>query len=110
MSLIDAAINRSRTVLAVLVLILLAGTVAFIEIPKESEPDINIPIIYVSLHYDGISPEDAERLLIRPMEVELRAIEGIKEMRARGFEGGAYVVLEFDAGFNADKALVDVRE
>jgi multidrug efflux pump len=110
MSLIDAAINRSRTVLAVLVLILLAGTVAFIEIPKESEPDINIPIIYVSMNYDGISPEDAERLLIRPMEVKLRAIEGVKEMRARGFEGGAYVVLEFDAGFNVDKALVDVRE
>ncbi|MGZ5372602.1 MAG: efflux RND transporter permease subunit, partial [Aeromicrobium sp.] len=110
MSLIDAAIGRSRTVIAALVLILLAGTIAFIEIPKESEPDINIPIIYVSMNHDGISPEDAERLLIRPMEVELRAIEGLKEMRARGFEGGAYVVLEFDAGFDADQALLDVRE
>jgi multidrug efflux pump len=108
--LIDAAIRRSRTVLAALVLILLAGTIAFIEIPKESEPDINLPIIYVSINHDGISPEDAERLLIRPMEVELRAIEGLKEMRARGFEGGAYLVLEFDAGFDADKALLDVRE
>ena len=110
MSLIDAAINRSRTVLAVLALILIAGTVAFIEIPKESEPDVNIPMIYVSMTHDGISPEDAERLLIRPMEVELRAIEGVKEMRARGYEGGAYLVLEFDAGFDVDKALLDVRE
>jgi multidrug efflux pump len=110
MSLIDVAISRSRTVITALVLILLAGTIAFIEIPKESEPDVNIPIIYVSMTHDGISPEDAERLLIRPMEVELRAIEGMKEMRARGFEGGAYVVLEFDAGFDADQALLDVRE
>ncbi len=110
MSLIDASIHRARTVVAVLILILIAGTVAWVEIPKESEPDINIPIIYVSLHHDGISPEDAERLLIRPMEVELRAIEGLKEMRARGFEGGAYIVLEFDAGFDADTALIDVRE
>jgi len=110
MSIIDAALSRSRTVMATLVLVLMAGTFAFMEIAKEAEPDINIPIIYVSLVHEGISPEDAERLLICPMEVELRSIEGVKEMRAKGFEGGAYLVLEFDAGFDADQALLDVRE
>ncbi|TVR82209.1 MAG: efflux RND transporter permease subunit, partial [Rhodospirillales bacterium] len=107
---IDAAFARTRTVIAALLLILVAGTVAFIGIPKESEPDINIPIIYVSMHHEGISPEDAERLLIRPMEVELRAIQGVKEMRAKGFDSGAFVLLEFEAGFDADSALQDVRE
>ncbi|MCP5374043.1 MAG: efflux RND transporter permease subunit [Hyphomicrobiales bacterium] len=109
-SVIDSAFSRSRTVLASLVLILIAGTVAFVEIPKESEPDINIPIIYVSMTHEGISPEDAERLLIRPMEEELRAIEGVKEMKSTGYEGGANVILEFEAGFDADAALADVRE
>ncbi len=107
---IDLALGHARTVLASLALILVSGTVAYLEIAKEAEPDINIPIIYVSLHHDGISPEDAERLLIRPMEQELRQIEGVKEMRASGYEGGANVTLEFDAGFNADQALADVRE
>jgi multidrug efflux pump len=110
MAIIEAAFDRSRTVLAALVLILVAGTIALIEIPKEAEPDINIPILYVSLTHEGISPEDAERLLIRPMEIELRTIEGIKEMRSKGYEGGAYVLLEFEAGFDADAALADVRE
>ena len=110
MTLIDAALSRSRTVLATLVLVLLAGTIAYMEVPKESDPDINIPIIYVSMHHDGISPEDAERLLIRPMEIELRTIEGVKEMRSSGYESGAYVLLEFEAGFDADQALIDVRE
>jgi len=110
MSIIDAALSRSRTVMATLVLVLMAGTFAFMEIAKEAEPDINIPIIYVSLVHEGISPEDAERLLICHMEVELRSIEGVKEIRAKGFEGGAYLVLEFDAGFDADQALLDVRE
>ena len=68
MSLIDAGLNRSRTVLATLVLLLITGAFSFGAIPKEAQPDVNIPIIYVSMHHEGISPEDAERLLVRPME------------------------------------------
>ena len=110
MSIIDFGISRSRSVLSMLFFILLAGVIAFISIPKESDPDINIPIIYVSLHHKGISPEDSERLLIRPLENELRNIAGVKEMRSTAYEGGGNIVLEFDAGFNADLALSDVRE
>ncbi len=107
---IDAAISHSRTVILALVLILVAGSAAYVSIPKEDTPDINIPTLYVSIVHEGISPEDAERLLIKPMEKELRTIEGVKEMKSTAFLGGANVVLEFDAGFDADQALVDVRE
>jgi len=110
MSLIDAALNRSRTVLATLVLLLIAGAFSFGAIPKEAEPDVNIPIIYVSMHHQGISPEDSERLLIRPMESELRSIEGAKEIRSTAYLGGGNVVLEFEAGFDPDIAMNDVRE
>lgn len=109
-TLIDAALHHSRTTLSALLLILIAGTVAYVEIPKEADPDINIPIIYVLLRHEGISPEDAERLLLRPVEQEVRSIAGVKEMRSTSYEGGASVVLEFDAGFDADAALDDVRE
>ena len=109
-AIIDAAIGRSRTVIASLILILIAGFGAYTAIPKESDPDIDIPIIYVSMSHEGISPEDAVRLLVRPMEKELRAIEGVKEMRSTAREGFASVLLEFDAGFDADQALADVRE
>ncbi|VBB69744.1 RND multidrug efflux transporter; Acriflavin resistance protein [invertebrate metagenome] len=110
MNLIESVIGHARTVVTTLILILLAGTFAFLDIPKEAQPDINIPILYIVIPHDGISPADAERLLIRPMETELRAVESIKEMRATAFEGGAHVLLEFEAGFDADQALVDVRE
>jgi multidrug efflux pump len=106
---IRAAVDHARTVLAALVLILIAGSIAYRDIPKESAPDINIPIIYVSLTYEGIAPEDAERLLLRPVEQELRGIAGLKEMRSTAFQGGGNVILEFDAGFNADLAMADVR-
>ena len=109
-ALISVAVHHSRTVLSVLVLVLIAGTISFLTIPKESKPDINVPVVYVSMSHEGISPEDAERLLVRPMEQELRSIENIKEMRSRAETGHASVLLEFDAGFDADKALRDVRE
>ena len=91
-------------------LLLIAGFIAYRDIPKESDPDINIPIVYVALSHEGISPEDAERLLVRPTETALRAIEGTKELRAQAFDGGANVILQFEAGFDADAALADVRE
>ena len=109
-AIIDLAFARARTTLLVLVLLLIAGTVAYVDIPKEAEPDVNIPLVIVRVMHEGISPEDSENLLIRPLEQELRTVEGVKEMRAKGFEGGANVVLEFEAGFDVDKALRDVRD
>ena len=109
-TLILAAMDRSRTTLLTLLFLILGGLAAFQTIPKEANPDITIPVIYVSMSLDGISPEDAERLLVRPMEQELRSLEGIKEMRGTASEGHASVILEFDAGFDPDKALQDVRE
>ncbi len=108
--LIDASFARARTVLAALLLILIAGMQAYVGIPKEADPDVQIPLVYVAMTHDGISPEDAERLLVRPMEQELRAIEGVKEMRAQASEGEASVTLEFEAGVDIDEALADVRE
>ena len=109
-AIIAAAVSHARTVIAVMVLLLIAGAYAYVAIPKESEPDVDIPIIYVSMHLEGISPEDAERLLVRPMESELSTIEGVKQMDSTAYEGGGNVILEFEAGFDADQAMDDVRE
>jgi len=109
-ALILAAIDRSRTTLLTLLFLILGGVVAFQTIPREANPDVTIPMIYISMTLEGISPEDAERLLVRPMEQELRSLEGIKEMRGTASEGHASVMLEFDAGFDPDTALQDVRE
>lgn len=109
-TLIAAALDRSRTTILILLFLLCGGLVAYIAMPKESNPDVAIPIIYVSVTLEGISPEDGERLLVRPLEQELRSLEGVKEMRSVSNEGHASVTLEFDAGFDAKVALADVRE
>ncbi len=107
--LIDYAISHSRLTIATLIFLLLAGFVSYRTIPKESEPDVKIPIIYVQLTQRGISPEDSERLLLRPVETQLKSVSNVKEMRSTAFEGGGYVLLEFEAGFDSKSALADVR-
>jgi multidrug efflux pump len=109
MQMIETAMRRSRTVVMSLAVIIVAGVMTYVSVPKEAEPDINIPMIYVSMTHDGISPEDAERLLIRPMEQEIRTIEGIEELTASAYEGGANVTIKFDAGTDVDVALQDAR-
>src|SRR6185437_7009520 len=106
---INYAIEHARLTLALLVFLLLAGFTAYRTIPKEAEPDVKVPIIYTQLSQRGISPEDAERLLLRPVETKLKSVNNVKEMRATAYEGGAYVLLEFQAGFDSKAALADVR-
>ncbi len=109
-SIIQAAFSRNRAVILLLIFFLVSGVMSYLAIPKEAEPDVAIPIIYVSMNHEGISPEDSERLLIRPMEAELQTIPGIKDITSTASESHGSVMLEFDAGFDPSDALADVRE
>ena len=106
---VEYAISHSRLTLALLLFLLVAGFSAYMTIPKEAEPDVKVPIVYVQLSQRGISPEDSERLLLRPIETQLKSVTNVKEMRSTAFEGGGFVLLEFQAGFDSSKALADVR-
>ena len=109
MDIVKLAIRNARLTLTTLVFLMIAGSLAYVSIPKEAEPDVAIPIIYVSLIYQGISPEDSERLLLRPVETRLKSIRGVKEMRSAAYEGGGYVLLEFDPSTDLKTALDDTR-
>ncbi len=109
MSPVDLAIRNWRLTLVCLIFTLVAGAFAYVSIPKEAEPDVRIPIVYVQLSLRGISPEDGERLLLRPVETALKSVTNVKEMRSQAYEGGGYVLLEFNAGFDSATALADVR-
>ena len=110
LTIIEAALTRTRSVLMIFVLLLISGAVTYANIAKEANPDITIPNIYVSMVHDGISPEDAERMLVRPMEKELKSIAGIKEMTSTASEGHASINIEFLAGLDPKDALASVRD
>lgn len=108
-ALIDGAIKRRKVVLAVTLIGFVFGLVAYLSLPRESNPDIPVPYIAVTIPYPGVSPEDSERLLVRPLENELQTLEGLKEMNAVAMPNAAVVLLEFEVNFKKDKVLQDVR-
>jgi multidrug efflux pump len=109
-SLIDAAVNRTRTTLLLFLMVLLAGFAALRGISIEGDPYIAVPFFQISVFHEGISPEDSERLLIMPLEFELRSVEGVKEMSSYATENFGMMFVEFDAEQDIDAALIDVRE
>ena len=94
MALIGSAIDRTRTMMSLLAAIMFAGLMSYSVIPIETDPDVSIPVIIIIIPHEGISPEDAERLLARPMELELRTLEGVDEVNSYAGEGQATIVIE----------------
>ena len=86
------AADRARMILAFIALSLVVGGYAYVSLPKEGEPDIEIPALFVSVQFPGISAEDSESLLVKPMETELSDLDGLKKMTSTAAEGYAGVV------------------
>ena len=107
---IDAAFSRSRVVVMALIMVLIVGAYAYVSIPKEANPEVPLPLFYVSTGLDGISPSDAERLLLEPLETEFSSISGLESLKSDASEGRANIQLEFSPGFDSQEALDKVRE
>ena len=107
---VDWAAGRARMVLAFIILSLLAGGLAYANLPKEGEPDIEIPAVFVSVPFPGISAEDSEKLLVKPMETELSDLDGLKTLSATAAESYAGVALEFEFGWDKTKIIADIRD
>ena len=107
---VDWAAERARMVLAFIALTLLAGGFAYWGLPKEGEPDIEIPALFVSVPFPGISAADSETLLVKPMETELADLDGLKTISGTAAEGYAGIALEFEFGWDKTKVMADVRD
>ena len=107
---VGAAIENWRLTIGILVFALIGGILALSRLPLDAEPDIPVPFVNVVVPLPGVSPEDAERLLIRPLEEELKSIDGIKQMDGIAQPNAGVVILEFEASFDQDEAFQEVLE
>ena len=107
---VDWAASRARMVLAFILLSLVVGGYAYSTLPKEGEPDIEIPALFVSVPFPGISASDSETLLVKPMETQLADLDGLKKMSGTAAENYAGVALEFEFGWDKTKITADVRD
>ncbi|MBK8196905.1 MAG: efflux RND transporter permease subunit [Acidobacteria bacterium] len=109
-ALIDGAIGRARMVIAILICSVIAGTMAYINLPKEADPDIPIPVVAITVPLAGVTPEDAERLLVRPIEQEVQSLEGLDTFSSYAAEGAATLILRFEIDVDVDQAVLDVKD
>jgi multidrug efflux pump len=107
---VDWAASRARMVIAFVILSLTVGTAAYVGLPKEGEPDIDIPGLFISVPFPGISAEDSERLLIRPMESEFQDLDGLLSINSTAAEGFGGIFLEFEFGWDKSGTIADVRD
>ncbi|WP_438960346.1 efflux RND transporter permease subunit [Nereida sp.] len=107
---VDWAASRARMIVAFIVLSIAVGAFAYVSLPKEGEPDIEIPALVISLPFPGISAEDSEKLLVKPIETELSDLDGLKRITGTAVENYANVVIEFEFGWDKPKILADVRD
>ena len=108
--LLEILIERKRAVFLLLIMLYIWGISSYVNIAKEDNPSIQIPIAMISLSQVGISTEDAERLLVKPIENALKTIRNLKKMRSESYFNGGYIILEFKSDTNIKEALDDVRD
>jgi multidrug efflux pump len=110
MNFLNRIIDHSRATLSIMLLILFAGTMARVSMPVEVNPNVTLPIVMIMVRHDGISPEDGARLLIRPIEKELKTLDGLDEINATAREGAVYIMAEFDISEDIGAVVAEVRE
>ena len=110
MSLLRTFVDRSRASLSLMVLVLITGLISQSKMPVELNPNVTVPAVVIMVRHEGISPEDGARLLARPIEKELKTLDGLEQLTATARESMVYVFVEFDIDLDVDKVVADVRE
>ena len=107
---VDFALSKAKTTLMIAVLIVIAGSYARQEIPIAASPNIQLPFVSVAVFLDGASPSDGSRLVAKPLENRLRTVPGVKTIRATSSLSNIRIFLEFEVGYDIDKAIVDTKQ
>nr|MBP6522240.1 efflux RND transporter permease subunit [Saprospiraceae bacterium] len=89
-------IKNSTSIYVITILICFAGFVAYNKTPKELFPDIVIPTVSIATIYPGASPQDIENLITKPIEKQLKSINGIKKISSNSVSDFSLVIAEFN--------------
>lgn len=106
----EGAVRNQPFVLVLLILILVAGLYSYAKLPREAAPDIQIPYIFVTTDYEGVAPEDMEKLITIPLERKLKGLEGVEELTSQSDDGLSTIAIKFLPSVDIDDALQKVRD
>ena len=106
----DTAVKKSTTVIVLAILMIVFGVYSYVVLPRESDPDIPIPNVFVSTSYRGVSPADIETAITIEIEKKLKGLDGLKKLQSVSSEGLSSINVEFVTGTDIDQALQDVKD
>lgn len=110
MILSNYAIKFRTAVFVFIAVLVLAGSISYVTLPREGTPDITIPYVFVTAFYEGTAPEEMEKLVTVQIEKQINDVEGVKEIRSTSAENVASLVVEFMAGEDIEQAKQRVKD
>lgn len=106
----EFAVDNKVTIYFFTVVFIMFGIIAYQSTPKENFPEVEFPYFSISTVYPGTSPEDMENLVTRPIEKELKSIDGIKELTSNSVQDFSMILIEFETNVDNSEAYQDVTE
>ncbi len=105
-----ASINNRNTIIFLTLIFAVFGILTYVQMPKESFPDIKVPQIFIKTIYPGNPPVDMENLVTRPLENELHTIKGVKKLSSTSSQDNSDIIVEFKSDYDIKTALQDVKD
>ena len=112
----SVSVNNRKTIYLLILVLLTGGISAYLNMPRESFPEVQIPEIYVNIPYPGNSPEIIEDKIIKPFEKELNTIKGVEKINSTAIQDFGVIMVEFNFSISpkegkrlVEDALKDAR-
>ena len=102
-------INSKLTVLLMAALMIIGVYSSFL-IPREEEPQINVPMADILVGYPGASPQEIEARVVKPLEKILSNIKGVEHLHAMAMNGQAMVIVQFYVGQDIERSYVKLYD
>jgi multidrug efflux pump len=104
------SIDNRTSIFIITIIITLAGIMSYQALPKEQFPDVVVPTIFVSTIYPGASPTDMEQLVTKPIEKQLKGINGVKKVTSYSVQDFSNVIVEFNTNLEVTLCKQKVKD
>ncbi len=106
----NTAVKNRISVVILAIIILITGVYCYLELPREDEPDITVPYVFVSTRYKGVSSSDIETSITIPIEKKLKGLQSVKNIMSASSEGSSNINIEFLPGTDIEEVLQKVKD
>lgn len=110
MKIVEYSLRNRVTVSMVVVVLIIFGFITYERLGLDMLPDMEAPYISVITTYSGVSSEDIEQNITRPLEQWVSTVTDVKEIKSVSQEGMSVLMVEFESGTNLDFAAQDIRD